>query len=243
MAFFSATAGLTAGEPENVHVLPTPPSLEHFQALFEKSPFTRTLNLSDTLVLTGVAQLDGKPVATLIDTEDGQSIAISETPNERGWKMVEFTGLNDLEVAVAAIAFESGEVVRIRYDRERIKSTAQRLKFKSQARAQQAAAKARAQSSGGGPAHGVPQERVAMLKKIDTRELPKGYNPGAGRNAEESHKLHQSYVDRRMGGMSPQQKGAVGQLWQQKVAVDPNMKNRGASFVRIMEHVAEHVPK
>ena len=79
-----------------------------------------------------------------------------------------------------------------------------------------------------------------MLKKVDQRELPKGYNPGAGRNREEAHHLHQSYVDRRLAGMSERQRGLVGQMWQQQQTVQPNMSNRGASFVRVMEHVAEN---
>ena len=45
-----------------------------------------------------------------------------------------------------------------------------------------------------------------MLRKIQQAELPKAYNPGAGKNAEESHRLHQTYVDRRMAGMSAQQR-------------------------------------
>ena len=59
-----------------------------------------------------------------------------------------------------------------------------------------------------------------MLRRIDEAELPKGYNPGAGKNAEESHKLHQSYVDQRMSGMSDRQRGRVGQLWKEKQAVE-----------------------
>ena len=82
-----------------------------------------------------------------------------------------------------------------------------------------------------------------MLERIDHNELPEGYNPGAGRNREQAHRLHQSYVDRRLAGMSERQRGRVGQLWKEKVAVDPMMKNRGASFVRIMEHVAENEPR
>lgn len=217
---------------------PVPENL--FTSLKQQSPFTRLLNVSDTLVLTGIAHVQGNPVLTILDTENGRSIAVSETPNERGWILKALTKSEALDTATASIAFQGGEIVRIRYDKERIKSTAQRMKFKSQARSQMAAGKAR-QTSGAG--HGVPQERVNMLKKIDQSELPKGYKPGAGKNGEESHKLHQNYVDKRMAAMSDRQKGTVGQMWKQKVAVDPKMTNRGASFVRIMEYVANHHPK
>jgi hypothetical protein len=43
-----------------------------------------------------------------------------------------------------------------------------------------------------------------------------------------------------MAGMSARQRGLVGQMWQQQQTVNPNMSNRGASFVRILEHVAEN---
>ena len=184
--------------------------------------------------------MDGKPVATILDTEIGMSVAVSDSPNDRGWKMIEFARADDLEFAVASISVESGEVFRVRYDKDRIKSTNQRLRFAAHARAQRAAAEARLRSGGGGGGHGVPQERVNALRKIDQTELPKGYNPGAGRNREESHRLHQNYVDNRLAGMSDRQKGLVGQMWKQKEAVDPGMPNRGASFVKIMEHVAEN---
>ena len=38
--------------------------------------------------------------------------------------------------------------------------------------------------------------------------------------------------------MSGRQRGLVGQMWNQKQAVDPGMSNRRSSFVKIMEHVA-----
>lgn len=223
-------------------ILPQPVVDRQFEELLDRSPFTRSLDLSDTLVLTGVAEVDGKAVATVLDTEDGRSFVISETPDWQGWRLMGIRRVDDLEVAVATVAVESGEVIRIRYNRERIKSTAQRLKYKSRARAQIAAARTRIRS-GSGPAHGVPAERVAMLKKIDQAQLPRGYNPGAGRNSEESYKLHQDYVDQRMAAMSERQRGRVGQLWKEKQATDPGMPNRGASFVRIMNHVEENEPR
>lgn len=74
----------------------------------------------------------------------------------------------------------------------------------------------------------------------DREELPTAYNPGAGRTKEERAKLHQDYVDRRMAGLTSGQKARIKKLWDEKQKNDPNMPNRGASFVRIMEYVAEH---
>ena len=60
-------------------------------------------------------------------------------------------------------------------------------------------------------------------------DLPQGYTPG---NA------HQDYVDRRMAKLNPQQRARIGQLWAEKQGLDPDMPNRGISFVKIMEFVS-----
>jgi hypothetical protein len=69
----------------------------------------------------------------------------------------------------------------------------------------------------------------ALLVRIAGNDLPRGY----------SGSRHQEYVDRRLRGLTREQRARVGQLWEQKKRIDPNMSNRGQSFVRILEHVAE----
>lgn len=69
-----------------------------------------------------------------------------------------------------------------------------------------------------------------LLAEIDTKDLPKGYTGAA----------HQAYVDKRMAALTPKQQSRIGQLWKEKQDADPDMKNRGQSFVRIMEYIAEH---
>jgi len=85
----------------------------------------------------------------------------------------------------------------------------------------------RATAGQGGKPLGSPLAR--LLARIDRNELPAAYEPAK----------HQQYVDRRMEALSPEQKGRIGQLWKAKEKIDPNMPNRGASFVRIMEYVAD----
>jgi len=68
-----------------------------------------------------------------------------------------------------------------------------------------------------------------LLARIDAGELPEGYEPAK----------HQEYVDRRMEGLTDQQRHRISQLWQEKQRIDPDMPNRGFSFVRIMTYVAE----
>ncbi|MDG2126042.1 MAG: hypothetical protein P8J87_20245, partial [Verrucomicrobiales bacterium] len=68
-----------------------------------------------------------------------------------------------------------------------------------------------------------------LLAKIDERELPAAYKRG---------KNHQVYVDKIMEGLPEVKRGRVGRLWQLKVELDPEMENRGWSFVRILDFVA-----
>ncbi len=79
-----------------------------------------------------------------------------------------------------------------------------------------------------------------LLSRITGNQLPKAYNPGAGKNAKESHKLHQDFVDARMKGLSEKQRGRVGLLWKEQRKAYPKMRNGGASFVKILEHVAQN---
>ena len=73
-------------------------------------------------------------------------------------------------------------------------------------------------------------EQEELLIRIDKTALPEAYDP----------KKHQEYVDRRLAGLSPQQQGRIAQLWGQKRRIHLKMPNRGASFVKIMEHVAKN---
>ena len=105
-----------------VRVLPQTVTELHFDVLKKQSPFTRSVNLSNTLVLSGIAKLNGEPVATLIDAVDGQTLAVSAAPNHLGWKLMKFERPDDLEVAIATIAVENGEIIRVFYDKERVEN-------------------------------------------------------------------------------------------------------------------------
>ena len=103
-------------EPAVENGLPQPVKPQHFAALMENSPFTRSLNLSDLLILTGVAVVDGKQMATLMNKQTKETYVVSDEPNTQGWKMVEFAGNEDLEKIAAKITMTGGEVVTVRYD-------------------------------------------------------------------------------------------------------------------------------
>jgi hypothetical protein len=68
--------------------LPQPFDPNTLTAVVENSPFTRIVSISDSLVLTGMAYVDGKPVVTIFDKEAKQSIVVSDEPNLKGWKLV-----------------------------------------------------------------------------------------------------------------------------------------------------------
>ncbi len=74
-----------------------------------------------------------------------------------------------------------------------------------------------------------PSKPNDLLTRIDKNPLPEGYQGSS----------HQQYVDRVMGGLKPEQRARVGQLWKEKRRLDPDMPNPGASFVKILTHVAE----
>ena len=104
------------GVPAPAPGLPAKVSEGNFNLLLENSPFTRSLNSSDLLILTGIADVNGKPVATLMNKETKETYVVSEQPNLQGWKMVEIARNDDLERVSAKIAIAGGEVVTVRYD-------------------------------------------------------------------------------------------------------------------------------
>ena len=69
----------------------------------------------------------------------------------------------------------------------------------------------------------------ALLARIEKNKVPADY-PGGGDG-------HQPWVDRKMAGMHAKQQVLLGRLWAEKQRIDPDMKNRGNSFVKILNHV------
>lgn len=82
--------------------------------LLEHPPFTRALNLSESLLLTGVAYMDGKPVATIKDMSTNKSYVVSEEPNALGWRLAESSPSLRLDRAEVKLMIGS-EIVAVRY--------------------------------------------------------------------------------------------------------------------------------
>ena len=84
------------------------------------------------------------------------------------------------------------------------------------------------------PATGAPDNDIAkLLTRIDKNPVPNDYHGGR----------HQAYVDKVMAGLKPEQRARVGRLWKEKRRLNPGMPNPGASFVRILIHVATGAKK
>src|SRR3954468_11535189 len=76
--------------------LPQPVSPDELTALVTSSPFTRSLNLSDSLVLTGIAYIEGKPVATILNKATKENFVVSQEPNAQGWRLAETNATTQL---------------------------------------------------------------------------------------------------------------------------------------------------
>jgi len=94
--------------------LPQPFDANAAQAVLENSPFTRSLNLSDSLVLTGIAYVEGKPVATLVNKTTRESYVVTEEPDVRGWKLAETSASNQLQRTQVKILM-GAEIITVRY--------------------------------------------------------------------------------------------------------------------------------
>ena len=86
--FLAAQLGVLVVRAQDDGAIPRPLRDETFDALMANSPFTRSLGISDSLILTGVARFDQDTYATLMDTKTMESIIVSRQPNREGWQLV-----------------------------------------------------------------------------------------------------------------------------------------------------------
>ena len=91
--------------------LPQPFDASVTQELVTHSPFTRTVSFEDTLRLTGIASVDGRPVATFLNKETRQSFTVSEEPNAQGWRLTEASPSTELRDSEVTLQVGDEEVV------------------------------------------------------------------------------------------------------------------------------------
>ncbi len=70
-------------------------------------------------------------------------------------------------------------------------------------------------------------DKMALFAKIDRLELPEAYKP----------QRHQQYVDAVMANLPENRRGRIGRLWNEFRASNPQRKNDGQMFVRILDYV------
>lgn len=103
---------------ENDGAIPRMVNMEEFESLVTNSPFTRSLGVSDSLILTGVAHFEQDTYATLLDTKTFESHVVSKTPNFQGWQLVGVGGSSaEMQTWSAKIQVPGGEVISVRYQK------------------------------------------------------------------------------------------------------------------------------
>ena len=108
---------IEGGLPESeANVLPKPVAADAFATVIANSPFVRSLGLSNSIILTGLARIDNEVVATLLDTDTMESQVVTEMANAQGWQLVGVGGDEaNLGTLSAKIQVDGGEVISIRY--------------------------------------------------------------------------------------------------------------------------------
>lgn len=171
-AFFAGLCGIvtapaaeTAREtlpPHDDGAIPQPLKSDAFETLVARPPFTRTLGVSDSLILTGIARFNNEIVATLLDTETMESHAVSQKPNHDGWQLVGIGGdPTKMQTWTARIQVQGGEVISIRYQKPPPR---------------QARAVAAASGSGGGSGGSPPPLSASQME--EARQAAVNYREG-----------------------------------------------------------------
>lgn len=136
--------------------LPQPLESTAFEALLTSPPFTRSLGVSDTLILTGIARFDSGLFATLLDTKTMDSQVVTATPNVQGWKLIGVGGdPAKSHTWTARIQIRGGETVSLRYQEPPPKASRNTLL---------------ARGPGGGPGGGGPGDGPAPITPAQADE-------------------------------------------------------------------------
>ncbi|WP_346334378.1 hypothetical protein [Prosthecobacter sp. SYSU 5D2] len=81
-----------AGDPD----LPQPVDGQFAEGLIANSPFSRYVSLEDSLQLTSIAYVDGRPVATVYNKMTKETVLVFEEPNALGWRLTGAVAGTDL---------------------------------------------------------------------------------------------------------------------------------------------------
>jgi hypothetical protein len=102
--------------PDDDGAIPQSVKDGHFEELLTNSPFTRSLGVFDSIILTGVARTENDVLATLLDTKTMESHVVSKTANFQGWQLVGVEGYPaEMRTWSAKIQVTGGQVITVRY--------------------------------------------------------------------------------------------------------------------------------
>ena len=94
--------------------LPQPFDAAALSSAVHASPFNRVVSFADNYSLTGVAWVDGKPLATLVNNETKKRFVVTEEPNAEGWRLAGATLTADPKFSTVKLVV-GGEEVSLRY--------------------------------------------------------------------------------------------------------------------------------
>jgi hypothetical protein len=96
--------------------LPKPFDPTEVASVMAKSPFNRVVSFEDSYALTGLAQVAGKPLATILNIETKQRFTVTSEPNPQGWVLKSATITGDPKKNGITLVV-GGEEVTLRYNK------------------------------------------------------------------------------------------------------------------------------
>jgi DNA gyrase/topoisomerase IV subunit B len=216
MLLFGAAGGqlraADAADPD----LPQPVSPDDLTALITSSPFTRSLNLSDSLVLTGIAYDEGKPMVTLVNKETKETYFVTQDTNPQGMRLAEITPTIQLNRSQAKIMIGT-EIVTVRYSDQQLTPEAMKKGgFKP----------------GGGTPGGPPDGSGARPSDGPRREYPRPSQEDIDRFKNLSDKAREEFIQKmrdsrdRMMSATPEERQAYAKKMMEKVESDDKERRR-----------------
>jgi hypothetical protein len=119
LILIQASPGAQANSGFDAADIPGPPDTSRYEELWTLSPFTRSLNLSQTMELSGFANIGGSPVVTLHNKETGDSHVVTEQTNAEGWRLISLENIENPLETVARIHL-SGQEFSVRFNKDQL---------------------------------------------------------------------------------------------------------------------------
>ena len=122
-ADLSADDGITPGNADRAMRMGIPQSVSEtdWADLKTHSPFSRSLDPSESIILTGVARIGGRLFVTLFEKETGMTRVVSSSSNQEGWKLVQLGGNEDqLETVTASVSILGGDAFSVKYSEQQL---------------------------------------------------------------------------------------------------------------------------